>query len=559
MTFTAWTENEAIVHEAVIPSKAVGNKPETTDEELKEFERYKGVDILAIDFLQRIRSSCVRRYPRCEGDAYTPNGLVFLLKNFNSILKLLRNTEIQCIAISLDSLGVDCVEKNKTRDKRRTTVKDPPLSIPPNNDSFFKFDAPLPCDDMNRVFITKEARLDLYDFVTGYLTSERFYKKIPLDKEIVFSGGLRLLNPSSIEENRFSNWKNIPVTRITWHGTSIVEHLAHSKLAEGDIDAPRLALSYKKEEGGIRMVESKDGDVLMVLLMLYQRFHILYPNTTLYFKTSRSAGKVESLVPSYDNPNQMITLSRSIQVPRYVNIGKMRELIISHMKVKSVIHKSPVPTSPVELWVLVLIMSCSGHDFVDTDFLKGVGDRSCIFTLCEYVHMFPRLVVSGFDKNDKRPKAFRQRVYRIDMESLEKFTEMCYIKAAIFRTKRSAKANQKLSEKQFEKKISENANLTRWKAMAKLFGEDPKIFEKPTAENEHARQEVKKKTAQMMHACAARLAWIMHYYGNGSVENLHIKKGYSIHHVTKLPIHGFTTQTHASKVHCPKDCKFHLC
>lgn len=507
---------------------------------------FENIQLCCNDVLQLLRSISSRPAPRFSGDrSFTTDCHEMLRKISGNVLRVLRKSSMRCYVLCLDPYGMSRPEKAHTASKRAEQSRrrtesgaSQQLEVPPHQQRYFERSRPLP-GDMNSVFATPRARIDLYDFVTAYFQSDEFRSQLDPGKQFVLSGGLRMCGPTS---DPHANYTQVAPFAVTCDGCSTLYELAHHQVSEGDLDVWRFVLSYD----GNAVVESGDGDVLLAGLVLMRTIFADDAERTVYFRTRRKVGELAHppamleaharrhetylrvlretngdkraahLASDGASTPQPRTKGKTVWGPCWVDMHMLWASMIkdAHQLMEDVGIEIPCP---VEQWVVLMCMASDSHDYFDRKrIVKGAGARPVLLAYLEHIHAIGPVVRMSFHEDSKHG----HYSYMIDTEALLRWALYAYYEAAATRNRRDSAVNARLSDDAYHRKI-----------MAKA-------------------EDFAKKCPGTQSALvgASQLAWVLHYYNTGPRVTHHIIDGREKHPQTGESLFGFVSGGFAQSV-----------
>lgn len=506
-------------------------------------QNLEGVRLYCNDVLQLLRSISSRSTPRFDGDVhFTVNCYEMMLKISSGILSALRRPSMECYVLCLDYYGLSRPEKAYTAKKRSEQAAKREakgalrkLSIPAGQVCFFEHEQPLP-GDMNSVFSTPEARIDLYEYVTSFFRSAEFQAMLPAGKRFVLSGGLQINEP-------YSKYTRLPPFVVTRDGISVVEELRHHQISEGDLDVWRFVLHY---EGNV-VVESGDGDVLLAGLVLMRTIFSNNDTRRVWFRTRRSVGQkahppellrahatrhetyLRVLEQSGGDQHAAYLASDGAIKPQPTTRGgvvwgqcwvDLYSLWASMIQDAHEVHAKlsvEIPC-PVEQWVVLMCMASDSHDYFDRKrVIKGAGAKPVWLSYVDNMHDIGP-VVRIAEHEDSKHGNFS---YMIDAQALRRWSSHAYREVVMSRNKRNSNVNKKLSDAAYEKKINEKAS----QVAAKHFPGEESVL-----------------------VGASQLAWVLHYYNTGPKVAHIVISGLDIHPYSGESLYGFVSGGFADRV-----------
>ena len=491
------------------------------------------IGVYCEDVMGRLRAIGDRPEPDYPGDrAVTSSCQVLLYKIVTPILSMLSNTNIHTYVVCLDTLYNSRPEKGATRKKRTDRLTGvQKITIPWNQKEYFEHDKPLP-GNMTSIFYTPSAREALYEYICGYMKSSNFCSRIPKNKQVILSGG-------------FFQGKQLPPLELR-QTTIIPLHTRRTdKIHEGDLDVWRWTHIFCHDNV---IVYSRDREVLLIGLIQARQLFKLDKNRKIYFWTRGSVGTIVDKnyakvhAQRYARYVQAIQQGKSREMARSLSNGvdreKPRAQIIfedcvidiggawttictlgikvnkeqSHEygKVKKPsIHDTtylryygettpikrldeyPLITNLAEVLVIMATIVSTDHDYLCGKYmLSGVRDPFLILqTVSENLIELGQMV--RVTKSERHHEAFD---YHVNVSVLLRWIEYVHLLAAI---KRNKYREDKETYEQYWKRIEQKWAVRREKHI------------KP----------------QLMYAGASHAAWVLHYYGNGHLEDFELLDG----------------------------------
>jgi hypothetical protein len=522
------------------------------------------------DILQFVRSISWRQEPRFKGDtAYTKSCLEMCIKLFSPVIRILKETDIKTYVICFDPYGRSRKEKAHTHKARRVKKVDPykptRVFLPFGQRHYFQDDAPIP-GDINLVFSTPDAKKDLYDYLTSYLISDRFKQQIPNGKRVILSGGLIVTQNNNNNNNNnnssssssssssnqpvnYSNYTNVYAQEITSKYHKSLEWISPAFISEGDLDVWRMAHLFK-DDGDV-VIESGDGDILLIGLMQMRNIYHQTPNRRVFFKTRRSAGVEKYPQAYYDNHAEKYKIFKetlektgdshkayraSGGITKEKPAGKPRiKWQVKYIDIKrlwAMMWKQAIElqknlgieiSCPVEEWVCLVCISSSKHDYFNrkTIYMR-VGEDTALLTYLHHKHQLGKIV----EVFHRKGKPQHHHVYQINIEALDKLSQYGFIEQCKKRNKRDSNVNKKLSDSKYDEKVTKKGIEQHKKNMKK----EEELYQ------------------NSLRIGASQLSWILQYYGNGVFQDLTIVDGTAVDQTTKLSLYGYTNDDFATKV-----------
>jgi hypothetical protein len=496
----------------------------------------------------------VRKIFVCNADGTVRLDCFTILQSISRhIFGIFENTDVQTYVFCLDECvvprgmeeQVGRMEKAHTaKGRARQSSKQTPLQPLPEGRAGYFVDGLPVLGDMNAIFSDKRARRELYAYITAYFCSEQFRSCIPEGKRVVLSGGLgddlEPILPLSVSSDDVGFVTDMPVGRM----------------AEGDLDVLRWLFRFP----GDVVVESGDGDVLLYTLMQIRNIARLDPKRKVYFRTERSAGvqDIASQLPprevleeifeqsassssssskkrkSEQQPLQVKRQKRIDQNPKdagkkvqqYVNIGKMRKLIIN----SAVAHVS----APVEELVLAIIIATSKHDFFyRKSLVYYVNEEDVFLAYLKWQHKIgPMVSVFQYERED--PSLPHHHLYRIDRRAVDRFVDFCYYTSLVKQMVKKGKLGEgDLNVTEPISSVMETARENRVKFMQRKAFLDG--LKKDCGEDA-----AKLSLEDRLAAGCAQLAWVLHYGGNAPINDVKLVRGSERDEQSGKLLYGYT-------------------
>ena len=500
----------------------------------------------------------VRKIFVCNPDKSVVLNCSTILRRIDAhIFGILTNTDIQTYVFCLDECvvpqgmkeQVGRMEKAHTaKGRAKRSANQTPLSpLPEGRARYFEDDLPV-LGDMNAIFSNRRARLELYAYITAHFCSDEFRACISEGKRVIISGGLgddlEPILPISASKDDVELISDMPIGRM----------------AEGDLDVLRWVFRFS----GDVVVESGDGDVLLYTLLQSRNIFRLDPKRRVFFRTERSSGVpdiVSQLPPKqvleeifdesvssssssskkrkHDSSLEDAQAKRQYQqkrdvqeevgkkVHQYVNIGKMRKLIIN--SAVAGVH------APIEELVLAIIIATSEHDFFyRKSLIYYVNEEDVFLAYLKWQHKIgPMVSVFQYERDD--PSLPHHHLYRIDRNAVDKFVEFCYYTSLVKQMVKKGKLGE--GDLQLTEPISsimKSARENRIKVMER------KVF--LTGLKKDCGEDVTNLSPKDRFAAGcAQLAWVLQYGGNAPINGVKLVRGSKRDKQTGKLLYGYTS------------------
>ena len=522
----------------------------------KELEHMTNIQLYCNDALHCVRHVYHRSEARFEGDLkFTPNCLQMMQRLANSVLNVLKQKDMKVYVFCLDPIGGRRPEKKETSKKREKSVKTSQdkgrptkLVLPYGRDVYFDDTLTLP-GDMELICRTLEAKKALYAYITQYFCSERFYPRIPEGKHFILSGATTHL----IEKDEDGEQIPIPI-RVDKNGvTELKDRKFRSVVSEGDLDVYHWLYVYPEMNA---MIDSGDGDILIIGLMQMRRLHDKTNNRRVVFKTRRSNGSgprspeyikwhndayawYNTMVAEGKSKKEAYLMSKGVATPRitviidyikeYVDISLLATSIradFSRLREKYKEKPTNFCCTPVETSVAIIMMF--GNDYIFKNMLCHQLNVLAVWrTFFEYAPDIGEIV--SVIKKTRAQKRARSGV-------LKPMHPLYIYEVNVLQVRKLIMESYRCRMEMDDKKRKEN--IAKKKA---LKGQEYTVTLAPPEEIMRRTQNMWKKhmpDMEKMRTGCAHLAWTMFYFSNDSLHDFEVpdstkivdeKSGMSVH------------------------------
>ena len=207
-----------------------------------------------------------------DGIERTMSCLEFVTKIAETGGKILRNNkeQIKILVLRLDRINGSPLSKGGIYDKRYKKIEE--YKFDKNIDENpFKHENAMP-SNIHSIFKNSEARILFYNYLTCFLI-EYFEDNLWGDQKVIIDGGIRSLSDwnrndapflleKSVELNGHVDVKEVPYLN------------PYLKQGEADLGCPFWA----NKLSGRTIIQSEDGDMILICLLQHSKYKILYPS-----------------------------------------------------------------------------------------------------------------------------------------------------------------------------------------------------------------------------------------------------------------------------------------
>lgn len=202
-------------------------------------------------------------------------------------LKDLHNVpDLETVVICMDPYGQRRDEKFATSMARvRPHREGVPeyATMPPGQSRYFIDDKEMPAD-VNLIFNTPKAKAEFYEYLTEYFESKNFQKDIPEGKAFIFSGAMKV-------DRNVDGIIHLPPLHVTKDGYRYMDEIKSDHISEGDLDVWRWAVEIYPTKSFL--IESNDCDVFLIGLLQMRHIVARTADRECLFMTRRSIGSLE--------------------------------------------------------------------------------------------------------------------------------------------------------------------------------------------------------------------------------------------------------------------------
>ncbi len=502
----------------------------------------KNVQLVTFDHLGALRTTQVSFEVNEKTGSY---GRIICRKYIEKVFELpfsvLHHTEVQRVVVCLDAYDRRRPEKTATtaQRKRSRPQDSPAVVVPTGQMTFFEDTESMPCD-LDFIFDDAQLKAEFYCYITDVFKN---LSNVPEGKTLILSRGLEW---SRDEATGHRTPIVIPPLEVTSAGARYMHEVVNDNVSEGDLDAWYWPVNVFPKDNV--HVHSFDGDVFLVGLLQMRRIYEATPDRICMFVTRRSVGNElpeakeiqfkeaakqrraqvfsETLV-STANYEQAFHAAGGYPVePKHISVDYTEELQSFssakrgrdsgeeeekdsslkrqratsgaprkktiwqeyHIDVKDIyldILNNDHTANPVEVYVVMLMLSSAKHDYIQTNLLTpGVGKDFVWRTFMQDEQHFKDLI-----------KVYScagsiELYYEIDLLVFSKFVEAIY----------------------------------------------------------HCKGRVPKTDGRTLAKIAAQTVWTLQYLSNGVIANYDIIDGLSMT-ITGESIYGFNTKGWAATVY----------
>lgn len=556
----------------------------------ERISEYRNVDMVVMDSLAFIRN--IRTVSKMTGRVLT--GREFMEKIFAEPFEILKQTNVETVVMCVDTYGRFQPEKERTKRKRkeRDDKRVEKGSLREVEDKtgtgrYFELDKELPATSEEFMRDPKSKRC-FFDFLTLYVIDEEFIRRIPPGKKFILWGGVTLSESKRGHDN-------LPPIAVTMNGYYRMEGVDDKNIVEADLAVWMWVQHFAQYKTVV--VDSNDGDGLMIGLIQNRMIHQHNDQRRIWFKTRRAVGQGDE----YDEDQKAIHNSKADIYHRHVQetgdkqtAYKLSEGVTAHITTR---HKPCFATIHVDLTGLWLRMEDQGMKMktkfnlpapwfipeevvclfglladADNDYfnrgeiLYGVGAKN----LVNYYNAFrfnigATVTVSERDWDpalpsyrsesspgtSNLPASHRSIVYSSINEVASSSSSSSTTSSSSSSTSTSPPNRKLLTYHVDVNALKQLVSLSYEQQARSRIKKEGKTEEKyEQAVSESQKRSLSKINESAYHGCAARISWILHYYGLQFCEGSSFFKGTCGYGYDS---NGHTNDVEVSDIHsCPR-------